>query len=267
MKTNRLFFAILLIIFIYTACKDNKQNENETKELEYKIEKFNKLAIKDDTTGRNAKIDLEYPVFTSGDSLLVKRLNRMVQSMMFASIYESENFTNLDDFANNFIKTYLAFRKENETAVASWEITRKIEVSYPSAKYLTLRYEEYSFSGGAHGSNTIFYNLVNRKNRRVLAPEDVVKPENIEKLTYLVYKYFLVARNLPANTDLAAEGFWFTDNKFTITDNFGYVDGFYIFYYNPYEVAPYAWGPTEVKIPEAEIEPLLKNEPTIVNKK
>jgi hypothetical protein len=55
-------------------------------------------------------------------------------------------------------------------------------------------------------------------------------------------------------------GFTFENDAFVLPDDFALRDDGLAFYYNPYDVAPYSMGATEIVLSQDEIRRLLKPE-------
>ena len=72
---------------------------------------------------------------------------------------------------------------------------------------------------------------------------------------------FRKQRELSPESDLLENGFEFPDNRFRLNDNYGFTNDGVVFFYNSYEIAPYAAGPSEVFIPYSEISDWLKFKP------
>jgi hypothetical protein len=80
--------------------------------------------------------------------------------------------------------------------------------------------------------------------------------KNFEGLKQVVEKEFKVARGLPESTILQDEGF-FMEGDFYLPSSFGFnEEGLYLFY-NAYEAAAYALGPTELTIPYDQLNGLI----------
>jgi hypothetical protein len=79
-----------------------------------------------------------------------------------------------------------------------------------------------------------------------------------EKLTQLGEKAFRKERALTDTASLQKNYFEFPANKFTLNQNYGFTKEGIVFYYNSYEIAAYAAGPTEVIIPYEEIKGWLR---------
>jgi hypothetical protein len=65
---------------------------------------------------------------------------------------------------------------------------------------------------------------------------------------------------LADDADLKQAGFSFPGGNFALPENFGFASDGLIFYYNSYDIAPYYFGPTEVRIPYQEVRELLRPE-------
>jgi Protein of unknown function (DUF3298) len=78
-------------------------------------------------------------------------------------------------------------------------------------------------------------------------------------LEILAEKEFKKARELPLNANLMEEGF-FWEGAFTLPKNFELQEEGIYFWYNPFEAAAYALGPTDFTISYSELGKLVKKE-------
>jgi hypothetical protein len=83
---------------------------------------------------------------------------------------------------------------------------------------------------------------------RRLERGDCIAAESDLAFVKILEGAFRKARGLSPDADLKAEGFWMAKGEFPLTPNFGVRPDGLVFYYNPYEIAPYALGPTEVVV-------------------
>jgi hypothetical protein len=60
---------------------------------------------------------------------------------------------------------------------------------------------------------------------------------------------FRAERELGPEVSLEEAGFSFPDNRFSLNDNYGFSKEGIVFFFNGYEVAAYAEGPTAIVIP------------------
>ena len=87
--------------------------------------------------------------------------------------------------------------------------------------------------------------------------KNIFKPNFEEELRKLGEDQFRLVRDLSQDEDLGEAGFWFDDNKFSLNDNFALTEDGIRFFYNSYEIAPYALGTTDITISYDSIKNLL----------
>ena len=95
------------------------------------------------------------------------------------------------------------------------------------------------------------------KTGNLLTPEALFVKNYISKLTKIAEKKFFKLKGLKPGTSLNDEGYSFKNNRFHLTDNFAVLNEGILFYYNTYEIGPYALGTTEVLIPYGELKGIL----------
>jgi hypothetical protein len=83
--------------------------------------------------------------------------------------------------------------------------------------------------------------------------DNFFKPGYNDVLTNLGNKIFRQARQLADTASLSDNYFEFPEDKFQLNKNYGFKKEGIVFFYNSYEIAPYAAGPTEVVIPYEEL--------------
>ncbi len=89
--------------------------------------------------------------------------------------------------------------------------------------------------------------------------DNLLKADYQEKLAGLGNKIFRQTRQVPDTASLSDHYFEFPEDKFELNKNYGFKKEGIVFYYNNYEIAPYAAGPTEIVIPYNEIQELIKD--------
>jgi len=125
--------------------------------------------------------------------------------------------------------------------------------------YSELQLSEWNYTGGAHGNAYTGFHLIRLTDGVDLKLTDFIN--DIPRFTMIAEQYFRSEYAIPPMADLAEIGYWFTDGKFACNDNFYFGDGGMHFYYNTYEIAPYAAGTIEFTIPIDEIKQYLKIQP------
>ena len=147
--------------------------------------------------------------------------------------------------------------KETVQPVQGWQIERIMKVRNQSAKILAIEYSDYSYLGGAHPNSFLTYSNYNLENGEQVSLDDCFNKDYVEQLNSIGEKIFRQQKNLTSKSDLNSEGYWFDENKFELNDNFAIIQNGLLFYFNAYDIAPYAMGSTELIIPYSEIKQLI----------
>ena len=122
-------------------------------------------------------------------------------------------------------------------------------------KFVQVKRNNYSFTGGAHGNAYVSNNLFSKETGEQLDLKDFIS--DVPKLTKIGDKYFRQTVEIQPTDDLEEQGFWFTKG-FELNGNFYFENNKMIFVYNQYEIAPYSMGIISVEIPIREIKSLFK---------
>lgn len=164
-------------------------------------------------------------------------------------------------FFQKHLKVFKASASEavkDEFSVGIWDFDASIGIDHTLPGYEQLSFSIYTYTGGAHGNGYVRYDLISKANGRTLKLQDIATDTNA--LTRVAERYFREERELADTANLETEGYWFENNTFACNDNFYFSENALIFFYNSYEIGPYAFGPTEIEIPLNEIAMFLKPE-------
>ena len=132
-------------------------------------------------------------------------------------------------------------------------------------KILTISYSLSSYGGGAHGSYAESYQNIDKRTRKELELEDILKPNQKDAFYEFAEKFYRKLRYL-SPTDSMKDAGWFND-KFYLSDNFAVTPQGLYFLYNSYEIQPYAMGQEIILLPYEKISKFLSekyfDEPTL----
>ena len=128
---------------------------------------------------------------------------------------------------------------------------------YLDEKILSYSYESYAYLGGAHGnSNRMLYNY-DLSNAHTIKEQDLFIADYKASLTQLIKDQILEqSAEIGSVADLNDLNFW--EDEIKPNDNFYISDEGLVYIFNPYEIAPYSMGQTEVMLPYDKLKPLLK---------
>lgn len=254
------------------ACSEEKQQEGEEEQvrsvayrtagqgLTFEMHRFlRESAGCEEDENRCARIRAEYPVAESGPEKVRAFINDtifhyVVESLSVYAVSEEDILSDLDSIAGRFIDSYQQFAADTEGYSTPWEVETIGEVLFQSSKITSVALRNYSYTGGAHPNSYIYLLNFDRKRREMLQLDDLI--EKPDQLKELVEKKFRQYHQVEQEADLNEAGF-FWDQSLFLPANFAIEEKGLYLYYNSYEAAPYAVGPTEILISWDELEPIL----------
>lgn len=208
-----------------------------------------------------ARIVLQYPEIVDAPSPDVRdRINQSIRGWILSPLGDETPSDSIDGFMDGFLREYRRFKSDFPASTPVWFLERKVEVAHLSARVLSLRFEEFTFTGGAHPNTWIVYSNVRPETGDEIELNDLVGEDGRGRLEAIAEGRFRKQREIPPDASLEAAGFWFEEDRFRLNDNFSIGAAGLIFYYNRYEVAPYAMGPTEIVLAYRDIENILRPE-------
>jgi hypothetical protein len=132
----------------------------------------------------------------------------------------------------------------------NWSAVAQMKPVFNGAGLLSLAFEHYQYSGGAHGNYTCAYASFDLATGRKLVLSDVFAPGHERGLLAKLADRLRQRYQLPAGAPLADAGFY--EEEIELTENFYLTDQGIGFYYSPYSIAPYAMGAIEIFLPFSE---------------
>lgn len=254
-------FFVGFFIVAFISCKPH--------EMEMDVFSFNETYPLTADTALGAltfEAEVEIPVKFRDKDIL-----RNVQKQIIAKIFgETYNSLPMDSIlpkyalilANEYKKSSEPFLQkilEAEKPSAIWQNQIQVQgiAMYLDDKILSYSYERYAYMGGAHGnSSRLFYNF-DLNNSRLLHEKDLFI-DNYEDLLTQLIKQQIVEDNAEMESVADLNEFHFFEDQIKPNNNF-YVNGDGLVYvYNPYDIAPYSTGQTEVALTFERLRPILR---------
>jgi hypothetical protein len=224
-----------------------------------------------DTTKGWLNLDFEVEIPTQfADTNVLKSIRATVISNLFGNDYVSlPNDSLVPFFAKELLTDY---RENNQPLIA--ELDSKSPYSFNNEHTVSgfsllsdkiiyvYGIERYVYMGGAHGLETRnFYNF-DLKTGQLITEKDLFKPNYESELAKLIKTRIVeeskenVEKDSEPITDLEETDFWTDSIK--SNGNFYITDEGINYVFNPYEIAPYYMGQTEVTLPFDRLTSLLK---------
>lgn len=227
LKNIKIFLALLLMPFFIKAYAQTGAKDSINILLD------NIYQATDDSM---CVLSIEYPIISGmDDTLLEHKINHFL----------NEKFTPVPD--------WFKIKDCDSTRGLAYDIT--FDVPFNSINFLSIIQQYYWFSGGAHGNYGYIGFNIDLQNGNIYNLSDVIKSDGFDKLTEIAeYKIKEIY-----NTDNLKDAGLF-DDHLTITkeQNYFITDTALVLQFNPYEIAPYAYGDIEVEIPFDQISDIIK---------
>ncbi len=261
-KINFLFLPVLAAA-TFLACQPSTPPVPAAPSLTVNMETVKKEKCVRDSIC--ATLDLTYPVVTGGaNAAITKSINDSIMAFVYLAAEAdpawplSQMFDSAAMKMFNMLEEDIAIRGADGNQM-SFTNELKSKVLWQTNKYLSLQMNTESFSGGAHGMYGTLLETFDLTTGKPLDLTDIIK--DTTALRPLLEKGFVEAKKAEspdmANTtlaDLLLPEF----KQLTMPVMYCIVPEGVRFIYNPYEVAPYAVGQTDILLTWQQLEPLVE---------
>jgi len=207
----------------------------------------------------SSSVSFSYPMITAAPSEALKTaLTQSINDFLTAPAGDGEKASTPEAAADEFLAQARSTGKENPQDALPWGLSRSAEIAYQDPKVVSLHLAEEVYQGGAHGLTTARYASFDPATGRRLGLSDLLTPEGEARLVEIGERELRKVREIPPEQSLEEAGFTFEGNKFALSQEIAVLRDGLVLHYNPYEIAPYALGPTEIVIPRSELAPIAK---------
>ncbi len=122
---------------------------------------------------------------------------------------------------------------------------------------LSYELEQYVYMGGAHGvNNRLFYNYSTDTGARLTEKDVFIKGSEAELAQLLQNALIEQSDEYTSREDFIEAGFEF--DSIHPNGNFALTEDAVTYVFNPYEIAPYVFGETEIVLDKSMLKPILK---------
>lgn len=179
-------------------------------------------------------------------------------------IAEGRSVSNVHQFVRRDIDSFLLTYKTGAAYMdttdgipltANWAADADMKVVWNHYPLLSLEYFSYEYTGGAHGNYAAHYQVLDLEKKKILTPEDILKPEYKTALIPELEKSFRKAFKLDEDANIAE---MLLQKEIKPNNNFYLTEKGIAFSYTPYEIGPYSLGQVTLFIPFKDIKSLLK---------
>lgn len=264
--------GLLVSVFIFFALGTGwaataKTNQSEKKivinnSIDAKIKDFAQRINPPVNARKNAlaaKIQIVFPELAckTGVNPAIEVINKAVQTKLL-NMLDGKSSESVEQLIQLFVSDYEKSMKTNHEMVGAWFLNFDATVDYSDEDLLCFRILQSVFVGGAHPSSNISYLIFSTKTGKLLLLTDFFSVGNLKKLNMVAEGHFRRICNLKPEESYEKANFWFKDNQFCLNRNFMVSEAGMTFCFNQCEIAPYAKGIIEVKIPWSDLKTILK---------
>ncbi len=253
--------SVFVTLFFLFACGEYQGQTSQPQKISFEqIEQSEKEGCDNPNSDYCAEIIIGYPVFSIPEKKKIEmKINNFIKNELLISIFSEVKIDSFDELADSFFDEYRQFKTDDPSSYQKWFIERSGTVKFFNDNFMSLTFSEYSYLGGAHPNSYTLFTVLDMNNGNKITLEDIFSSGYKPILNKVAEEEFRKLKELGEYEDLDEAGYWFDDNRFSINDNFAISDEGLTFYYNSYEIAAYAYGPTELIIPLAKISQLIKD--------
>lgn len=242
---------VFFMVFLLTGC--SKTEAFKVEEQEY----YKKTSLPC-PEHQCTEVSIRIPVVVEPKGTIADSIN----SRVFNEVAKIVSFDELSSFdkgytsiTNSFIKSYEDLKRDFPKEGTPWEAKVIGKVIMEKTSLFSIGIEHYMFSGGAHGYKGVQVYHFNPRTGKSYSISDLVVDK--EGFSSLVEKRLREKWGIAATAPINSTGLMFEDDVFALPQNIFIYDDRVVAYYNIYEIASYADGPTEIVFSYEEVEPFM----------
>ncbi len=205
-------------------------------------------------------------LWPSGSSPTDAFIKRLIAEQLFKMPTSTDVQIMLKQSRDDYFESYRnTFADEKETEILENPFFRNsnndlgCSVNSETKRLICLQFVFYEYSGGAHGITGISFINADKLEKKVIKIEDVLLNPGSLQLLRILESRFRIQSGAPPGRKLSELGL-FEDRIMKLSDNFYIEEKGIGFFYNQYEIAPYAAGPIDIFVPYSDLKGHLKAE-------
>ncbi|GAB3996173.1 hypothetical protein GCM10028807_38250 [Spirosoma daeguense] len=260
------FIAAFLFssVYFFSACQSTRSGPPAFDRQQFTFAGATRC---DTTSNTGISVSVSY-VLLKEDSEGARKINDSLHLLAVGSIVNwldsttvaqtPDARTNLDKAAALFATDYEEVRKDMGALNGCWELETTADTLHVSPKTLTVKFETYAYTGGAHPNSNLTYYTFDRETGRRLTLTDIVS--DTTALLGVVEKAFRKQQSIQPKDNLEEQGYFLHEGRFFLPENIGLNQNGMVFYYNPYEIAAYSVGAIQITVPYEQLNGILHND-------
>jgi hypothetical protein len=254
---HHLLFSLLILLFA-TSCQD-KSDVQDTAEKKPRVLMMEILQTFDECNPDSASCTyakIVYPSFTDSTTWILNDFIQKSIALIAADYVQDTLPESIESLAAWFVDDYKRFRNDYPEYNFGWYLNINSEVILDDSACVSFRIDSEAYTGGAHPNSRIQYYIVRPSDGQSLGLHDIVA--DTIRFKSKLEKAFRADRGLDESQSLAEMGYFIEEDGFSLTNNMGLTERELLVQFNPYEIAPYALGPTTITLNRQELGDILK---------
>ncbi|MCO5230532.1 MAG: DUF3298 and DUF4163 domain-containing protein [Chitinophagales bacterium] len=264
LHTSRIIIVAMMLT-LFLSCNNDKLSKQQiaANNIQSKIKNFD---IADDRYQKDPVLQshfkLQYPEITESlPKEALENINAAIAGFILDSETPVKEFPNIQEQANKMFHEYDEAYAEFPRS-STWLVDKNIAIAGKVGTILTLSFSESSYKGGAHPNSYTIYKSFDLNNGHAIKMYDIIDSTKMSQLNSIRFKT-LENQKITLLEDSLWMSYMFEDSfkengDFYTNQNINFTKDTIEFYYNNYEIAPYAFGATSIKIPVKSLANILK---------
>lgn len=268
---NKYTAAFIMLCLTLMGCSFGDKEEAKSdspmvasvpKFVTYQVNKIDEQlgpCASDTTTRKCLILQIEYPEITGMVSAEVAQtLNDNIRRDILGSTFLSDQPTSFEELKTTMEADYSSLLEEFPDYSNPWTLEVNSDILYQDSLFISVASTIYSYMGGAHPNSGQLYRSYDLRTGESIQLNDILIDDYESGLNEAAEIEFRMTKEIPPNESLKEKGYWFEEGKFSLNENFAIINKSLIFYFNPYEIAPYSLGPTELELKLTDFVKLIK---------
>ena len=258
-----LSYLLILALTLTTSCDSNtKWNDIEFYEVhnseqfteEFESDGDDEFSDLHNNGEREFDVRVDMQFMQSGNGLS-EDVCRLINAQLIEILLNQSSEQTADEAVESYIKEMEAqFHKDKMVREYIDQLEGKAEYGFENV--INYRLTQSVFAGGAHPSTTTTILRFNAMTGDFISLDNVFPTSNHDALIGLLTEKLMKDNGVDSMEGLHEIGYLEFMDMF-VTTNFALREDSIEFYYNEYDIAPYAYGPSTICLDYATIEPLM----------
>lgn len=204
---------------------------------------------------------MEVPYVEDNSSLSLS-LQRFLSAIPRQGAFVEDSDGTVAGMADNYLRTYIMqYLQEGKDAIdsygedmqaaATWmsyEEQAEGTVYFHEGSFLSYQFKVYSYMGGAHGNTVTTNRVFDMSSQNTVTLSNLFTEESLSVVADNLRQALAIQNDCQTVDELIQSGIFFSAGDIEPNDNFLFDNKGLTWIYDPYEIAPYAYGPVTVSL-------------------